>query len=105
MCTYINLCECINRKSKGTTEKYAGKQRCNQMSPVSLLLDKNVEMLMIIMMRDIEQLKCNNERWYSPVFCTATHEKGYHFNKVESIDANGWCGTGDAIAVVASIVK
>ena len=72
-----------------------------QYSPVSLLLDENVEMPMIIMMRDFEQLKCNNERWYSPVFCT--HEKGYHFRL--RVDANGWCGTGDAIAVVVSIVK
>ena len=35
-----------------------------QYSPVSLLLDENVEMPMIIMMRDFEQLKRNNERWY-----------------------------------------
>ena len=72
-----------------------------QYSPVSLLLDENVEMPMIIMMRDFEQLKHNNERWYSPVFCT--HEKGYHFRL--RVDANGWCGTDNAIAVVVSIVK
>ena len=72
-----------------------------QCSPVSLLLDENVEMPMIIMMTGFEQLKCNNERWYSPVFCT--HEKGYHFKL--RVDANGWCGTGDAVAVVVSIVK
>ena len=65
-------------------------------SPVSLLLDENVEMPMIIMMRGFEQLKRNNESWYSPVFCT--HEKGYHFRL--KVDANGWCGTGDAVAVV-----
>ena len=70
-------------------------------SPVSLLLDENVEMPMIIMMRNFEQLKRNNESWYSPVFCT--HEKGYHFRL--RVDANGWCGTGDAVAVVVSIVK
>ena len=70
-------------------------------SPVSLLLDENVEMPMIIMMRGYEQLKCKNESWYSPVFCT--HEKGYHFRL--RVDANGWCGTGDAVAVVVSIVK
>ena len=68
-----------------------------QYSPVNLLLDENVKMPMIIMMRDFEQLKCNNERWYSPVFCT--HEKGYHFRL--RVDANGWCGTGNAVAVVA----
>ena len=72
-----------------------------QYSPVGLLLDENVEMPMIIMMRDFEQLKCNNERWYSPVFCT--HEKGYHFRL--RVDANGWRGTGDSISVVVSIVK
>ena len=70
-------------------------------SPVSLLLDENVEMPMIIMMRGFEQLKRNNESWYSPVFCT--QEKGYHFRL--RVDANGWCGTGDAVAVVVSIVK
>ena len=70
-------------------------------SPVSLLLDENVEMPMIIMMRGFEQLKRNHESWYSPVFCT--HEKGYHFRL--RVDANGWCGTGDAVAVVVSIVK
>ena len=69
--------------------------------PVSLLWDENVEMPMIIMMRDFEQLKHDNESWYSPVFCT--HEKGYHFRL--RVDANGWCGTGDAVAVVVSIVK
>ena len=72
-----------------------------QYSPVSLLLDENVEMPMMIMMRDFEQLKRNNESWYSPVFCT--HEKGYHFRL--RVDANGWCGNGDSIAVVMSIVK
>ena len=72
-----------------------------QYSPVSLLLDDNVEMPMIIMMRDFEQLKHNNEKWYSPVFCT--HEKGYHFRL--RVDANGWCGTDNSIAVVVSIVK
>ena len=72
-----------------------------QYSPVNLLLDENVEMPMIIMMRDFQQLKHNNERWYSPVFCT--HEKGYHFRL--RVDANGWCGTGDDVAVVVSIVK
>ena len=71
-----------------------------QYLPASLLLDENVEMPMIIMMRDFKQLKCNNERWYSPVFC---NEKGYHFRL--RVDANGWCGTGDSIAVVVSIVK
>ena len=70
-------------------------------SPVNLLLDENVEMPMIIMMRGYEQLKCNNESWYSPVFCT--HKKGYHFRL--RVDANGWCGTGGAVAVVVSIVK
>ena len=72
-----------------------------QYSPVSLLLDENVEMPMIIMMRDFEQMKRNDERWYSPVFCT--HEKGYHIRL--RVDANGWCGNGDSIAVVVSIVK
>ena len=72
-----------------------------QYSPVSLLSDESAEMPMIIMMRDFEQLKCNNERWYSPVFCT--HEKGYHFRL--RVDVNGWHGTGDSIAVVVSIVK
>ena len=72
-----------------------------QYSPVSLLLDGNVEMPMIIMMRDFEQLKYNNESWYSPVFCTK--EKGYHFRL--RVDANGWRGTGGAVAVVVSIVK
>ena len=72
-----------------------------QYSPVSLLLDENVEMPMIIMMRGFQQLKLNNERWYSPVF--RTHEKGYHFRL--RVDANGWCGTGDDVAVVVSIVK
>ena len=70
-------------------------------SPVSLLSEENVEMPMMIMMRGFEQLKHTNARWYSPVFCT--HEKGYHFRL--RVDANGWCGTGDAIAVVVSIVK
>ena len=41
-----------------------------QYLPVSLLLDENVDMPMIIMMRGYKQLKCKNERWYSPVFCT-----------------------------------
>ena len=72
-----------------------------QCSPVSLLLDENVEMPMIIMMRDFEQLKHNSESWYSPVFCT--HEKGYHLRL--RVDANGWHGTGSFIAVVVSIVK
>ena len=72
-----------------------------QYSPVNSLLDENVEMPMIIMMRSFQQLKLNNKRWYSPVFCT--HEKGYHFRL--RVDANGWCGTGDGIAVVVSIVK
>ena len=72
-----------------------------QYSPVSLLLDDNVKMPIIIMMRDFEQLKRNNEKWYSPVFCT--HEKRYHFRL--RVDANGWCGTGNSIAVVVSIVK
>ena len=62
---------------------------------------ENVEMPMMIMMRGFEQLKHNNARWYSPVFCT--HEKGYHFRL--RVDANGWCGTGEGIAVVVSIVK
>ena len=58
-------------------------------SPVSLPLDENVEMPMIIMMRGFEQVKRNNESWYSSVFCT--HEKGYHFRL--RVDANGWCGS------------
>ena len=62
---------------------------------------ENVEMPMMIMMRGFEQLKDTNARWYSPVFCT--HEKGYHFRL--RVDANGWCGIGDGIAVVVSIVK
>ena len=63
--------------------------------------DQEVTMPVIVMMSDFEQLKRNNERWYSPVFCT--HKKGYHFRL--RVDANGWCGTGDSVAVVVSIVK
>ena len=55
----------------------------------------------VLTMTGFKQLKHNNESWYSPVFCT--HEKGYHFRL--RVDANGWCGTGDAVAVVVSIVK
>ena len=68
-------------------------------SPISLLIDENVEMPMIIMMRDFEQLKHSKQSWYSPVFCT--HEKGYHFRL--RVDANGW--RGGSVAVVVSIVK
>ena len=60
-----------------------------------------VKMPVIVMMNDFEDKRSNNESWYSPVFCT--HEKGYHFRL--RVDANGWCGTGDSIAVVMSIVK
>ena len=55
---------------------------------------------MIIMMSEFEQKKMNNEQWYSPVFCT--HEQGYQFRL--RVDANGWC-SGDAVAVVVSVVK
>ena len=68
---------------------------------VTARYDQEVTMPVIVMMSNFEQLKRNNERWYSPVFCT--HEKGYHFRL--RVDANGWCGTGDSIAVVVSIVK
>ena len=66
-----------------------------------LLLNEEVEMPMIIMMRDFEQLRHNKESWYSPVFCT--HERGYHFRM--RVDANGWHGNNNAVAVVVSIVK
>ena len=74
-----------------------------QYSPVSSPLEETVpvEMPMIIMMKEFKQLKCNNERWYSPVFCT--QERGYRFRL--RVDANGWCDTGGAVAVVVSIVK
>ena len=62
---------------------------------------EDVTMPVIVIMSDFEDKRSNNERWYSPVFCT--HEKGYHFRL--RVDANGWCGTGDAVAVVVSIVK
>ena len=55
---------------------------------------------MIVMMSEFEQIRMNNEQWYSPVFCT--HERGYQFRL--RVDANGWC-SGDAVAVVVSLVK
>ena len=66
--------------------------------------DKEVESTtipVIIMMSDFEDKRNNNETWYSPVICT--NEKGYHFRL--RIDANGWRGTSDAVAVVVSLVK
>ena len=65
------------------------------------LIEETITMPVIVMMSDFETKRNNNESWYSPVFCT--HEKGYHFRL--RVDANGWCGTGDAVAVVVSIVK
>ena len=65
------------------------------------LLHKDHTMPVILTMTGFEAKRSNNERWYSPVFCT--HEKGYHFRL--RVDANGWCGNGDSIAVVVSIVK
>ena len=65
---------------------------------------KDVEsftMPVIVMMSDFEDKRNNNETWYSPVICT--HEKGYNFRL--RVDANGWRGTGDAVAVVVSLVK
>ena len=73
-----------------------------QYSPVNLpALEENVEIPMMIMMRGFQQLKCTNAKWHSPVFYT--HKKGYYFKL--RVDANGWCGTGNAVAVVVSIVK
>ena len=71
------------------------------MLTVSGLVEEAITMPVIVMMSDFEDKRTNNESWYSPVFCT--HEKGYHFRL--RVDANGWCGTGDAVAVVVSIVK
>ena len=73
-------------------------------TPITLtfkLIEETITMPVIVMMSDFETKRNNNESWYSPVFCT--HEKGYHFRL--RVDANGWCGTGDAVAVVVSIVK
>ena len=73
-------------------------------TPITLtfrLIEETITMPVIVMMSDFETKRNSNESWYSPVFCT--HEKGYHFRL--RVDANGWCGTGDAVAVVVSIVK
>ena len=64
-------------------------------------LHKDNTIPVILTMTGFEAKRSNNERWYSPVFCT--HEKGYYFRL--RVDANGWCGTGDSMAVVMSIVK
>ena len=63
-------------------------------------LSKDSTMPVILTMTGFEHKRKSNERWYSPVFCT---EKGYHFRL--RVDANGWCGTGGAVAVVVSLVK
>ena len=69
--------------------------------PAAVARDLNEDITVpLIVMSDFEDKRNNNERWYSPVFCT---EKGYHFRL--RVDANGWCGTGGAVAVVVSIVK
>ena len=64
-------------------------------------LNKDNTMPVILTMTGFEHKRTNNESWYSPVFCS--HESRYHFRL--RVDANGWCGTGGAVAVVVSIVK
>ena len=57
-------------------------------------------MPVLVMMQDFEEKRMNNERWCSPVLLT--QKNGYHFRL--KIDVNGW-SSGDAIAVVVSLVK
>ena len=99
----IVLC-CPNKehgcKWTGTLTNAVDHMKFNCSYKISSNKDSS-KMPVVLTMTGFKQLKRNNESWYSPVFCT--QEKGYHFRL--RVDANGWCGTGDAVAIVVSIVK